>query len=534
LIQPSLLFALAFFAPLALALALTPLSMSLAWRLGLVDRPSHRKSHQRPVPYLGGVALFAALDLALAAAAWLPRAVWPEGASLRSVLACLLPAMLGVALGLWDDLRDIRASHKFLIQGLAALAFSAFAYRIQVLHLPGFHAIILGPFLAIGVTTFFILAVVNGFNMIDGLDGLCTASSLVTLLMLAVASATYGQAHLVLLSLAGAGACLGFLAWNCAPASSYLGDAGSQGLGFLSAGMILALGAADPSPYSTAVLQTPFHYQMVVTLLLAGYPAAEVLLTVLRRGMQGRSLARADQGHLHHRMLRLGLNPGSIVVIVIAFNLFCGGIVLSFLDGQKGLAVLLSLALTALMALALQQLGFTRLLQRRWLDARRPHFAVAQHYVAMQSLKVALAQNMGEVFLLISQVSTELGMERVTVDLRDIQSRRASHHWSWTRTIALGQPLVPAEGEALGPTDQHLLNKARGVATWDFEKAGGAEQELEMDTRVLMAEFMRQAIERLYGMAGGKLVARDTREKMELGLSIQGLKGRLYLLTSAH
>ena len=477
--------------------------------------------------YLGGLALFGALLLGVAGLRWL--GAWPKDASLACLAACLAPAVLGVALGLWDDLRDVRASHKFLIQGAAALAFSIFAFRIQVLHLPGFHPVVLGPFVAIVTTAFFILAMVNGFNMIDGSDGLCASSSLVTLLVLAWAAAAYGQPQLVLLSLAGAGACLGFLAWNLPPARSYLGDAGSQGLGFLISGLILALGSGDPCRYGASPIQTPFHYKMVVALLLAGYPAAEVLLTVLRRGLQGRSLARADQGHLHHRMQRLGLSPGFITGAAIGFNLLCGAVVLTFLAAEKGLTVSLALALTGLAALGLQQLGFTRLLQRRWLDARRPHFAVAQHYVAMQSVKLILAEEPEEVFLLISQVSAELGMERVTVEVLDPARAGGRRHWAWIRVVEAGQPPVPAMGQALGPSDRHQMEHARGLASWDYEKAEGSEQELEMDRRVLMAEFMRHAMERLCAMAAGIPVVRHTAGKMELGLSVNGLKGRLHL-----
>jgi hypothetical protein len=164
------------------------------------------------------------------------------------------------------------------------------------------------------------------------------------------------------------------------------------------------------------------------------------------------------------------------------------------------------------------------------LDARRPHFAVAQHYVAMQSVKLILAEEPEEVFLLISQVSAELGMERVTVEVLDPALAGGRRHWAWIRLVEAGQPPVPAKGQALGPSDRHQMEHARGLASWDYEKAEGSEQELEMDRRVLMAEFMRQAMERLCAMAAGIPVVRHTAERMELGLSVNGLKGRLYVL----
>jgi UDP-GlcNAc:undecaprenyl-phosphate GlcNAc-1-phosphate transferase len=522
--QETLLFTLAFLTPLALALALTPLSMRLASSWDLVDRPGARKSQKKPVPYLGGVALFTAVTLGLLALGWLARNTALEGMSWKCLLACLIPALLGVGLGLWDDLKNLRARHKFTLQVLVALAFTVFAYRFQILHVPGFRPILLDPAVSITLSVFFILALVNGCNMIDGSDGLCAGSSVATLIVFTVIAANYAQPHLMVLSLAGSGAILGFLYWNRPPARIYLGDAGSQGLGFLLACLLLALGSTtEPGQFDGVNIRSPFHYKIVVAVLLGGYASAEVLLSVLRRGLQGRSLVRADQGHLHHRMLRLGLSPGFIVLLAITVNLLCGEIVLTFLDGQKGLTTLLSLVLVTLLVLALQQLGYTRLLQRRWIDARRPHFAVAQHYMAMQNVKLTLAKNMDEVFLLISQAAAELGVEQVSVDLRDSKSKKTGHHWSWSRSAELGQ----SPAAAPGPTDSHQLNNARGHASWNFEDGGGSEPELEMEMRVLMSEFMHHAVERMHGFLTSAPTVTETALKMELGMSIKGLKGRL-------
>jgi UDP-GlcNAc:undecaprenyl-phosphate GlcNAc-1-phosphate transferase len=510
----------------SLAAALTTLlgwaCMRLALRYRFVDRPGHRKIHKRPVPFLGGLAFFLGLGLAVAILCIYGNPNCQAIHTPAAFTARLLPAVLACLVGLTDDLFGLRARYKFLAQGLFALAFSYFACRFSTLHIPGLAPIALDPMVAVGMTTFFIVAVVNGFNMIDGSDGLCLVSSMVSLGFIAVAAQWQMQPHLSVLAMAACGAAAGILVWNRPPARMYLGDAGSQGLGFLIACMVVALGKR-PEGLSAGQIPPgwqPFDYQFVIALLLVGKPAMEVFLTVARRGLQGRSLGRADQGHIHHRLARLGMGPLRIALVALVINLLFGGIALAFLANTKGLAVLLSTLLAGLLGTGLQRLGYMRFLQRDWVFDRRPHFAVASHFAAMQGAKLQLAQNREEVLALVTQACHEFGAHECRISLRDEDHRFA---WAWKEQ-------VPQQLKAKA-WDRFRIPNTRNHASWSMDN-DEREPELTMNLRVIMTEFMHKTMERLVQLMNEQpktlpVPEYASRAHQDLVLSIKGFKRRL-------
>jgi len=470
-------------------------AIGLALRLGWVDRPGHRKTHRRPVPYLGGPALLLALCAGAGAASWGALKCGLSGFSVASLLACILPAILASLLGLWDDLADLRARYKMSGQLALALAFSLFAYRFVAVHIPGFKAFAMGTVESVLGTAFFIVAVVNGFNMIDGSDGLCLGSSLATLSIVAAAALLQGQPHLAILAAAGAGSCLGLLFWNQAPARIYLGDSGSQALGFLVACSLVALGQSEPGQFGSALaradLLQPYHYQFVVACILAGVPALEVLLTVVRRLAQGASLARGDQGHFHHRLARNGVGRRGIMLAAVLVNLLCGLIVLAFMADEKGLAVLLAIPLTLLLGLGLDKMEYFRFFERKWLDDRRPFFTAATHFAGMQAAKLKMAQNCDEVRMLIEQACREFGVRGCRLSLRGRDAQRWS--WSWTEE---------GHEQALhGSWSRARIPGTMNRVSWFMDAGPGKDPELSMKLRVITSEFMNQALERVSELA---------------------------------
>lgn len=515
---------IAFVMAAILALGFGWVCMVLAKRLRWVDRPGHRKSQKRSVPYLGGLALFLALGTTLFVLYQVGYFVAEPGFSIPSLLACLSPALAACGLGLWDDIYEMPARYKFAFQGLIALGFSQFAYRFSVFHIPGFSPLILDPEVAVLVTTFFMVAVVNGFNMIDGSDALCLGSSTVTLALVSAVAELDGQPQFAILGLATCGACLGLLYWNRPPARIYIGDAGSLGLGFLVAGLVVALGAGAPGHFLLGPKGLPreaFAYQIVVASLLVGIPALEVLLTVARRGLQGRSLGRGDQGHLHHRLAQRGWRPASIAGGAMGVNLLCGSIALAFLSGEKGMAVMCAFMLAILLGLGLQYLDYFRMLRSDWLDKRRPHYAVATHFAAMQASKLKLASHREEVLALVKQACHEFGAHECRVSVRDSSDRRWI--WKWSE---------PAPAQA-GPRvkDRVRIADTRNHASWTMEN-DDREPDLNMNLRVIMTEFMRDALERLVELMAGQenvVPERDAgkTDTLDLVLSIKGFKNRL-------
>jgi UDP-GlcNAc:undecaprenyl-phosphate GlcNAc-1-phosphate transferase len=479
------LYLLGALAALLLAVGLTGFAIPLAYRVRAFDRPGHRKTHRHLVPYLGGCAVFLALAVPLLLLSW-GRA---RSLSLPALWVCLAPAFLAMVLGLIDDLRDMRALVKLTLQAAMALAFSLFAYRFQILHIPGLPPMDLG-WTAVPVTTFFILAVVNGSNMIDGSDGLYASASAASFACAALAAGGQTQRSLALLASCASGACVGFLAWNRPPARIYLGDAGSQGLGFLLACILVALGAGEPGARLAAPggqAWQPYHYQLLLAVLIAGYPALEVMLSVLRRGLQGRHLFRGDQGHLHHRLSRLGLSRFGIAAAAAGFNLLCGGIALAVLGHEKGQALVLALVLAGLLGLALPWLGYAHFFQRRWLQERRPSFAMADHFAAMQSAKLELAQDAGEVLALLVQVCHEFGFARCRLSLPQRLAGGLGWVWDWR---CIGQ-------EQHQGLLEHVQVHAVGSAAWISTVRDG-EAEVMMESRVLSSELMVKVLKRIH------------------------------------
>jgi UDP-GlcNAc:undecaprenyl-phosphate/decaprenyl-phosphate GlcNAc-1-phosphate transferase len=260
-----------------------------AWYLGLVDHPKLRGVHARPVARSGGLLITLALLAALAVQLGL---AWGTGTPVASIfddhLWLLVPALMLVALGVVDDIRPLGAPVKLLVQGLAAVTLWQLGFRIEAL------AFGVGEGLALGwwslpLTVLFVVAVTNAFNMIDGVDGLCTAAAAVTLAGLLLFAGPGGLAAGLLVPLAVAAAA--FLRENVFSRRAFLGDSGSMLLGFVAAALCLRAVSGGGA------------FGMLPALLLLSLPVVDLCFVVVRRLLLGTSPFTADRGHLHHILL---------------------------------------------------------------------------------------------------------------------------------------------------------------------------------------------------------------------------------------
>ncbi len=276
------------------ASGLSPLARALALRLGAEDRPGpSRKIHDRSMPRLGGLALAAAAGVAVTFAAWIGT---PGGDLIREfpqpVLRLALAGLVVALVGIVDDIHNLGPWTKLAGEVVAGgLAFWA-GFRIEVLDL-GF-----GPFglgvMALPVTLLWFVTMMNALNLIDGLDGLAASQALIALGALLVHSLLHRGAVAGTLSVALAGATVGFLVHNFHPARQFLGSCGALPLGLVLAALAVGTvqGRAGLNP--------------VLPLLAIGVPLLDIGLAVVRRLRQGRSPFSADRGHLHHRLLDAG------------------------------------------------------------------------------------------------------------------------------------------------------------------------------------------------------------------------------------
>ncbi len=299
---------------LVICLFLTPLVRALALRLGAVSLPGGRNLNKTAVPRLGGVAIAVSVFAPLLTLVVVDSSV---ALTIRQRAELTWGLVLGGGIvgliGAIDDARGLRPSVKLLAQLLAATVAYVAGYRIHGVSLPFAEPMSFGP-LSLPITLLWIVVVTNAVNLIDGLDGLaagvvfCAAA---TNLVVAVASGeSVGPVFVGLVMSAIMGALLGFLAYNFNPARIYMGDSGSYFLGFLLAACSIA------SPQQKASTTT----SLLVPMLALGVPLFDTLLSVLRRWLQRKSILSADRGHLHHRLLDLGLTHRRAVLVFYAVS----------------------------------------------------------------------------------------------------------------------------------------------------------------------------------------------------------------------
>ena len=263
-----------------------------------LDHPNEpRKKHATPIPRLGGMPLMLAMSLSLV----LILAFHHETGS--HWFALLIGSALMYGLGLWDDLRPLGARVKLLGQvGTACIVFGL-GLNIERFSYPGtMGAIELGGW-SLPATVFWLIAVPNIVNLIDGFDGLAGGLGLCMAVTLGIVGLHSEQVAVACYAFTMAGALLGFLVFNFPPAKIYLGDGGAYLIGFT----IAALSLTSSNKGSVAAV-------LFVTLVALGVPILDTTFALLRRGLRGYPLFRADDEHFHHRLERLGFSKRRILL----------------------------------------------------------------------------------------------------------------------------------------------------------------------------------------------------------------------------
>lgn len=389
--------AAAFAVSLLGALALTPLVRAAALRRGRVEAPgtSYRKIHDRHVPRLGGIAIVAAFYLSLACIVVIDGATRELFMANRLLaLGLLLGGVPIVLLGLFDDTRGAGALIKFTVQAAVATALYALGFRIEAVTLPFGLELVLGA-CALPVTVLWIAGVVNAVNLIDGLDGLAAGVTAVAAGAVFAVALLHGDLLMMLFTAALAGALVGFLFFNFNPATIFMGDTGSLFLGYMIAVTSLQ---ASTTPVASVALLTP--------LLALGLPILDTGMALVRRLVRGQHPFQGDRGHIHHRLLEMGLSHRGAVLslyfVAFVFALFAVGVNLT---GGRAHAAVVVLALigTALLALRIwlvvfdyQQVRCSRRRNRRLRRARRQFARRAADATDRDSVFAALVETLSE------------------------------------------------------------------------------------------------------------------------------------------
>ncbi|MBI5197592.1 MAG: undecaprenyl/decaprenyl-phosphate alpha-N-acetylglucosaminyl 1-phosphate transferase [Nitrospirae bacterium] len=365
---------------------LVPIVRRIALRFGVVDHPDHRKVHRGAIPRTGGVAIFLGMILTLITLYLLfPQMESRFSYRWSQVIWFGAGAALVCIVGLIDDVRNLSARHKLGFQILAGVLACSGGVHFQFFD-QTLWGLPVGTAVNWIATIFWIIAVTNAINLIDGLDGLAAGITIISALVLGVISSLNGHPVTTLLSMIIVGSAAGFLRYNIHPAKIFLGDSGSLLLGFLLATLSIR-----------GTFQESSFYSMIIALSLFSVPLLDVSLAVLRRFIKGLSLAHADRDHIHHRLIKQGIGHFQSVtvlwVITLAFGMVALFLSIDFERQQAGLVVLLPIVL---MGIALRRLGCSEVFaiinairygNRRKLPPREKNIAVRKAVKRLMELE---------------------------------------------------------------------------------------------------------------------------------------------------
>ena len=297
-----------FMTSLLICMAMIPPLRLLAGRFHIMDQPGERKVHQFPVPRVGGIAFGIG---AIASILW-----W--GPKDGTALSVLLGGLIILVFGAWDDRANLGYRIKLLGQLLAALAVIIIG-GIRFESIPFLLNAELPMWIGIPVTALFLVAVSNAVNLSDGLDGLAGGLSFLTLCGIAYLAYLSNDSTVLLLTFPFLGGLLGFLRYNTYPARIFMGDGGSQLLGFIMGVLAILLTSSTRGPFSP-----------VLSLFLLGLPFLDTLGVAAQRLAEGRSPFLGDRTHVHHKLMTAGLSHYEAVTAIYALQ-----------AGMVGLAYLL-------------------------------------------------------------------------------------------------------------------------------------------------------------------------------------------------
>jgi len=308
-----------------IALILTPIIRDISRSFNVVDRPGHRKVHAYPMPRVGGIAIAIAYGISLIS--FSGSSGGALASSIHPVWKIIPGAAIVFLIGLLDDFFSLKPIVKLL--GLIVASSVVFFSGIR---LGGIAEHPLAIWLNYPLTIFWLLLTSNALNLVDGLDGLCAGMGFMATLALFTAAILHGNHPLAYVTFPLAGALLGFLCYNVAPATVFLGDSGALLIGFL----LGCYGMLWTEKASTLL-------SMLVPLLALSIPLMDVSLSVLRRFLRNQPIFSADKGHIHHRLLDRGFSPRQAVWVLYLFAALAAAFALlagAFGGQYQGLVIL--------------------------------------------------------------------------------------------------------------------------------------------------------------------------------------------------
>lgn len=283
------------------SLILTHLMIKISKNMNIMDIPNERSVHKKPTPLLGGIAIFLSFLFGFIL----------FGNQNPLMISILIASFLILLLGIFDDIKPIKARYKFVIHILVALIV-VFYGGLKLTHVDIFGLSLNFKWMSPYVTILIIVGIINAVNLIDGLDGLCAGISSIYFLTIGVIALILNKFNGldIILSFIMLGATLGFLVFNFPPAKIFMGDTGSTFLGLMIS-VIMLLG------FKTVTLTS-----LLIPLVLLILPITDTLFAIIRRALNKKPIGQADKEHIHHQLLKHLSTRKTILVIYIVDLIF--------------------------------------------------------------------------------------------------------------------------------------------------------------------------------------------------------------------
>lgn len=316
-VNPTEHYPLLFLVALLATLLATPLAKCIAQRLGAIDKPDERRINKVPIPRMGGIGIALGLVAAVAVqVAGTKLLGWPtvfvphmqlQGVDYKLLTVAVVIVFLTGAI---DDVRNLKPRQKLLGQVLAACVAAASGLVIGNVANPFTAELIPIGWLAYPITVVYLVAFTNVINLIDGLDGLAAGITAISCVAMFYLSYEAHQIDAAVLACILAGCCLGFLRYNFNPASIFMGDCGSNMLGFL-LGVIALLGVNRVAAATT----------LIVPLVIAGVPIIDTFAAIVRRRRGHTAISQADTGHIQHRLIKQGFDQKQAALMIYGWSI---------------------------------------------------------------------------------------------------------------------------------------------------------------------------------------------------------------------
>jgi UDP-GlcNAc:undecaprenyl-phosphate GlcNAc-1-phosphate transferase len=445
-----------------LALVLTPVAKSLGVRFGAVDIPSARKVHTQAIPRSGGLAITVSFFLAIIACTFLMTDVsnllfWNE---LRAF--GILGGIVIFAVGFFDDFHRLGPKIKILFQIFAAsLAFYG-GIRIE-----GFVAggvVLHFGILSWPITVFWFLLFINAMNLIDGLDGLAAGIAFFTGVVMVIMTVMQANYLAALEFAALSGALLGFLRYNFNPASVFMGDGGSYFIGYTIAALAI-MGSIKSQVGAT----------LLIPLLALGVPIFDTILSPMRRFFLGRRIFHPDKGHIHHRLIEMGLDSNKAVLAIYGVSCILCLIAILLVNLQDVMAGLLLIVLGAGAFIIVRKLGYLEYLAADkiygWLQDVSEATGLTRDRRSFLSLQIEMdhARSLDELWVDICRALEMMHFDRGELHLNDAREHRAID-LPLSNSVNGARSPSPYEGQE---RRQDAVIDHRGNAIWTHKAING-------------------------------------------------------------